>query len=912
MKTRTQNKKIFIAFFSAVIFQLCALAQTSQGDENLQRVFPPSSGTFYLLSADSKGVIYPPYPCSPYPSDWEIPVYLRADGKYLVADTPEDAAQLINTRFSLSENQEAVMRTTPDSLPPLPASGSQGGTPQVTLPTLNTNGLWLEIFPGVSAYNNNVSNSTILIHNTKAGGEYMLQSSSVPNPDLWDFETSFVAETNIFVLIGNLGQDQYTSGFFRVVDISPVAGPDFFQVQQNSINNLLDILINDYTPDDDYFFVRAVFYSDHGMISCEEENLSLLEPFRLLYQPDSGFYGIDPFEYCIENYYGGEDCAPVTVFVNQTGNGNPIALSNIILTMQPDVYSAGFNVFTNVSDPDNDTVCLFALTTPKYGTASFDDQGNVTYNRNTNYFGSDRFSYIVTDGKGGLLRDDILVQQIEHADNPGIPIQWLLHYGMSPSYTNTFCDPDSDGLNNLAEFLLGTNPRKSDNPLDLVTLTNNTTLEGYAELPLIGIREHVLNQPITLLVNGVPSGDVHIAQNLDRSLYLYWDTMHLTNGNYTLQARFDYYQDNTSYTSHGIQKTVTIHNPMRFERINDQFGSTLFISATMAEPIADYVIQFYDEEGYYLTGTSGSVTNGQLQLSWDLCNTNGVQISYGNISASFMVRLWMCSDQCITNMFEKIYVKEGRIHNADKFTVAWGWDDYSSKLEKGREDIMQHSVVDLLGNPLHSNPYDLLPKGGNVPLGAVTFRYDTDVDKTTLTNALTQGANFFWFGHGLETMIFGNFDKSRIGGFEILDLLENYAWLSRAGKPKNNKKPYKLVVLNSCNSAGGRLMEPAFGFEYYSETSTDTVLDYILFERTPKAYVGWREEIHVPSEEDAWFGATLQGHYKNLMADIWSRWMSGQELNQCLSPCNDLLTKYRFPGIESWRISGCFNLRKFD
>lgn len=338
--------------------------------------------------------------------------------------------------------------------------------------------------------------------------------------------------------------------------------------------------------------------------------------------------------------------------------------------------------------------------------------------------------------------------------------------------------------------------------------------------------------------------------------------MHLTNGNYTLQARFDYYQDNTSYTSHGIQKTVTIHNPMRFERINDQFGSTLFISATMAEPIADYVIQFYDEEGYYLTGTSGSVTNGQLQLSWDLCNTNGVQISYGNISASFMVRLWMCSDQCITNMFEKIYVKEGRIHNADKFTVAWGWDDYSSKLEKGREDIMQHSVVDLLGNPLHSNPYDLLPKGGNVPLGAVTFRYDTDVDKTTLTNALTQGANFFWFGHGLETMIFGNFDKSRIGGFEILDLLENYAWLSRAGKPK--------------------------------------------------AYVGWREEIHVPSEEDAWFGATLQGHYKNLMADIWSRWMSGQELNQCLSPCNDLLTKYRFPGIESWRISGCFNLRKFD
>ena len=299
MKTRTQNKKIFIAFFSAVIFQLCALAQTSQGDENLQRVFAPSSVTFYLLPADSKGGIYPPYPCSPYPSDWEIPVYLRADGKYLVADTPEDAAQLINTRFSLSENQEAVMRTTPDSLPPLPASGSQGGTPQVTLPTLNTNGLWLEIFPGVSAYNNNVSNSTILIHNTKAGGEYMLQSSSVPNPDLWDFETSFVAETNIFVLIGNLGQDQYTSGFFRVVDISPVAEPDYFMVQQNSLYNHLDILKNDHAPNDESFLITGYSNPIYGTINYEnfyqEEGFWVSVPFSLFYTPNTNYYGVESF-----------------------------------------------------------------------------------------------------------------------------------------------------------------------------------------------------------------------------------------------------------------------------------------------------------------------------------------------------------------------------------------------------------------------------------------------------------------------------------------------------------------------------------------------------------------------------------------------------------------------------------------
>ena len=82
MKTRTQNRKIFIAFFSAALFQLCVLAQTDQRDESPQRVLPPSSGTFYLLSADTMGVIYPTYPCSPYPWDWEILVYLRADGLF--------------------------------------------------------------------------------------------------------------------------------------------------------------------------------------------------------------------------------------------------------------------------------------------------------------------------------------------------------------------------------------------------------------------------------------------------------------------------------------------------------------------------------------------------------------------------------------------------------------------------------------------------------------------------------------------------------------------------------------------------------------------------------------------------------------------------------------------------------------
>jgi hypothetical protein len=46
----------------------------------------------------------------------------------------------------------------------------------------------------------------------------------------------------------NIGyyQSQSDSYFFRVVDISPVAEPDYFMVQQDIPNNWLDILDNDY------------------------------------------------------------------------------------------------------------------------------------------------------------------------------------------------------------------------------------------------------------------------------------------------------------------------------------------------------------------------------------------------------------------------------------------------------------------------------------------------------------------------------------------------------------------------------------------------------------------------------------------------------------------------------------------
>lgn len=54
----------------------------------------------------------------------------------------------------------------------------------------------------------------------------------------------------------------------------------------------------------------------------------------------------------------------------------------------------------NDSDANGDTLTITAVSKPQFGTASTNSQ-SITYTPNANFAGSDSFSYIVSDGKGG-------------------------------------------------------------------------------------------------------------------------------------------------------------------------------------------------------------------------------------------------------------------------------------------------------------------------------------------------------------------------------------------------------------------------------------------------------------------------------------------------------------------------------
>ncbi|MCP4593526.1 MAG: SUMF1/EgtB/PvdO family nonheme iron enzyme, partial [bacterium] len=56
------------------------------------------------------------------------------------------------------------------------------------------------------------------------------------------------------------------------------------------------------------------------------------------------------------------------------------------------------DVLGNDIDPDGDTLELAGVTAPQHGTAALNDEGTVTYTSKQGFEGTDRFTYLVTDG----------------------------------------------------------------------------------------------------------------------------------------------------------------------------------------------------------------------------------------------------------------------------------------------------------------------------------------------------------------------------------------------------------------------------------------------------------------------------------------------------------------------------------
>lgn len=700
-------------------------------------------------------------------------------------------------------------------------------------------------------------------------------------------------------------------GFYRVFDVTPVAHDDMFAVEQYSSANQLNIFNNDSDPNDDRFLIASLIPAQHGDIEYT------LDASTFQYTPETDFWGIDSFGYTITNRHGSFATATVTVFVNQSGNQAPSA-SDLSTTLETNVYAFVFNALTNSYDPETDLLTLFAVNAPQLGTVTTNSAGDITYTRNPDLFGRDTFRYIVTDGKGGRAVGNVVILQVD-SDGDGMPDAWEMRNGLDLMSNESADDPDSDGLPNLGEFKLHTAPQSPDNPLNLA-ITNGTQVSGHAQMTVQGLSYTVGNQPITLYVNGTPAANSFLSVGPDGRWLVNWNTTFLPNGTYTVKLGFQYNAD-VSFGAQSVvfggEKTVEIANIIRFDPLTSQFTDFLLIDGFLTVQNATVRIDLYDEDDNPLVYGNVTTTNGEIHLYWDLTDGQGNQLAFSHVHGRFQITPagGMSAngptqdgpgDNPDPNTALQWFLKERTQGIGNTFVSAWGWNEYTLAFNNQTEQMMLNGVINILGNPADFNSYFLAPNL-NFPYTS-TFRFDNDADKKVLLDSLKQYQNFFWLGHGGYNAILANEDRASIGPADIEEILQNLAYKSSEKRPREDKHPYRLVILNGCETYSS-LWSGAFGIPFSSEGSTNFVLDYQFTGRMPRAFVGWTNTVELPFGLDV--GGAAHTAYGEALGQLFSKWMAGYPLEYCLDFFADKADEHDFDGHDSWRISGCVDLTRW-
>ena len=134
---------------------------------------------------------------------------------------------------------------------------------------------------------------------------------------------------------------------------------------------------------------------------------------KFIYRPNTGFTGIDSFDYSISDGTGGSATATVTITV--VGNLAPLATDNSYTTTQGKSISG--NVISDGipdSDGNGDVLVVVGKSGPSSGRISIGKNGGFYYFPSTGFTGTDSFDYTISDGHGGSDTATVMI-----AVNPG-------------------------------------------------------------------------------------------------------------------------------------------------------------------------------------------------------------------------------------------------------------------------------------------------------------------------------------------------------------------------------------------------------------------------------------------------------------------------------------------------------------
>ncbi len=130
------------------------------------------------------------------------------------------------------------------------------------------------------------------------------------------------------------------------------------------------------------------------LTTVEHGKLDFHSDGTFTYSPDHGFFGVDGFDFFVDDGHGGETSGHVTL--NVTEHNIPPVASGASATLDEDTTLSGH---VTATDADGDKLGFKVVSGPQHGSLSFNVDGTYVYTPEANYNGSDSFTFFAYDGR---------------------------------------------------------------------------------------------------------------------------------------------------------------------------------------------------------------------------------------------------------------------------------------------------------------------------------------------------------------------------------------------------------------------------------------------------------------------------------------------------------------------------------
>ena len=177
------------------------------------------------------------------------------------------------------------------------------------------------------------------------------------------------------------------------VNDDPTANDDSQSVDEDSGTTAIDVLDNDTDVDSgDVLSISVVGATDNGGTAVSNTG-------QIDYTPALNFAGTETFTYTVSDGNGGSDTALVTITVNPV-NDDPTAVDDS-QSVDEDSGTTAIDVLDNDTDIDSgDILSISAVGATDNGGTAVSNAGQIDYTPALNFFGTETFTYTVSDGNG--------------------------------------------------------------------------------------------------------------------------------------------------------------------------------------------------------------------------------------------------------------------------------------------------------------------------------------------------------------------------------------------------------------------------------------------------------------------------------------------------------------------------------